>query len=122
MIRTYETVLVFDGVLSDDELGKQVDSFRELVSEGGEVVRVDTWGRRDLAFPLKNRRTGYYVLVVHKSGPGTPGRITQGLRLNEKVLRHLTVVADEKAAEPRPVEQAVVSEAVEEGEPAGSEE
>jgi small subunit ribosomal protein S6 len=101
--RVYETTVVFDGVLSEDALKKEVAGVKALLeSEKAVVHRVDEWGRRELAYRIRKRKSGYYVLFVHGGAGDIPQKVARVLRLNEKVLRFLTVAASPAAIAPKP--------------------
>jgi small subunit ribosomal protein S6 len=88
---------VFDGTLSENELRDEVEGVKKLIGESGELEKVDEWGRRQLGYPIKKRTSGYYVLFQYRAATSLPQRMTRTFKLNEKVLRHLTVVRDLRA-------------------------
>lgn len=100
--RVYETVVVYDGVLSEDVLKKEIGGVRALLdAEKAQVHRVDEWGRRELAYRIRKRKSGYYVLFVHGGVGDIPQKLARVLRLNEKVLRFLTVLSTPAAIAPK---------------------
>jgi small subunit ribosomal protein S6 len=63
-MNNYEVLYVIDGTLSDEAIKEQVAKFSELVTaNGGEVVQVDEWGKRRLAYQINYKSEGYYVLM-----------------------------------------------------------
>jgi len=98
----YETTVVFDGVLSEDVLKKEVAGVKALLEgEKAVVHRVDEWGRRELAYRIRKRKSGYYVLFVHGGAGDIPQKAGRVLRLNKKVLRFLTIAATSAAIAPK---------------------
>lgn len=88
----YETVLVVKPQLSDQEVGGIVDKTRQLISgEGGSILNEDRWGRRKLAYQIKHCREGFYVYLKFNAPPSLVGRLEQHFRLQEPVLRTITV-------------------------------
>ena len=71
---------------------------------GGDVIEVQRWGKRKLAYNIRKRRDGTYIHVKHKSPPELIADMDRRFRLNEGVLRHLTVIAVKES--PKPVEEA----------------
>jgi small subunit ribosomal protein S6 len=64
-------------------------------SRGGEIVDVNTWGRRRLAYPIKSHLEGTYVVTQVKLDPNQIVSLESNLRISEDVLRHLIVRRDE---------------------------
>jgi small subunit ribosomal protein S6 len=102
--RVYETVVVYDGVLSEDTLRKELEAIKTFVQGEDTLHRVDEWGRRELAYPIRKRKSGFYVLLVHGAKDETVRKLNRMLRLNENVLRFLVTVAEdaEAALNPKP--------------------
>ncbi len=101
-MREYETVLVLDPALEEDAMHAEVDKWKGLIeSHGGQVAKVDMWGRRKLAYEIKKQREGVYVLLEFRGPPGIAKELDHDLRVSEAVLRHLTVLRSEKMATAR---------------------
>ncbi|MBD3239357.1 MAG: 30S ribosomal protein S6 [Chitinivibrionales bacterium] len=98
MIRSYETMVVYDGALTEDDARKEADGFEALLKEKCDVKKVDTWGRRKLAYEIKGKTAGYYVLFFYDAESGMPAEIDRRFKLDEKVLRYLTVVGGPSSA------------------------
>jgi small subunit ribosomal protein S6 len=94
--RPYETVIVFDGTQSDDVLHKEQSQVEEFIKLNGTFEKTDVWGKRGLAYPIKKKRLGYYCLFLYEGEGGIINALERQLKLNELVLRHLTVVRDAK--------------------------
>jgi len=62
---------------------------------GGKVTNVDNWGRRRLAYPIKDFREGYYIFFQMDFPTQQVAELERGLRLYDQVLRHLVVRLDE---------------------------
>jgi small subunit ribosomal protein S6 len=96
-MREYELTVIYD--LSVAEAGGQqaaVDRLQNAVTaRGGEVVKVDHWGRRRLAYPIKAAIDGDYVVTRVMLDPAAVTALETALRIDERVYRHLVVRADE---------------------------
>jgi small subunit ribosomal protein S6 len=79
-----------------------------IAQAGGEVVEVQRWGKKKLAYNIKKRRDGTYVHVKHMSPATLIAEMDRRFRLNESVLRHLTVLAPKES--PRAAEEAAKAE------------
>jgi small subunit ribosomal protein S6 len=88
------TVILIDG-LEDSKAA--VDEIAEVVRGlGAEVDKIDLWGKRRLAYPIKKQQEGFYALIVFKAEPGAIKELDRVLGLKTSVLRHLVVTADEE--------------------------
>jgi small subunit ribosomal protein S6 len=89
-------VLVFKPDLGERDVPAAVERVSGMIStNGGEVSKVDVWGRRKLAYPIKRFTEGDYVLTQFALQPEKVRDLESGLKLNEDVIRHLVVRLDE---------------------------
>jgi small subunit ribosomal protein S6 len=82
-----------------DEAGVEATTERlttQITGRGGEVVDVQKWGRRRLAYPIAKHRDGFYAVAKLKLAPEATDPIERALTLNETVLRHLLVRLDDQ--------------------------
>ncbi len=94
--RCYESVVVFVPELTDQELEEQTNWVKELIAKnGGEVLKVDNWGKRKLAYEIERKKEGYYVLFLFWGGPNTVEGMERAYRLNHNIIRYLTVKRDD---------------------------
>lgn len=100
-MKVYETTVVFDPGLEEARINEEVDRLSQTIGQaGGEVLDVQRWGKRKLAYLIRKRRDGSYIHVKHKSPPALIAEMDRRFRLNESVLRHLTVLAEKEIAKP----------------------
>ena len=94
----YESVLIARQDLGASQVSSLVDSLKQVVADqGGEVVRVDNWGLKNLAYRIKKNRKGHYVLL-NISAPATAvAEYERVMRVNEDIIRYMTVKVDEFA-------------------------
>ncbi len=100
-MRSYEFMLVVDPRVPDEEVTTLVDEYQQmLVAGGGQVLKVDHWGRRRLAYPIRKLNEGKYVLVYFSlDGEHNPiPEVERRLNQNDKVLRYLAVRTDRPVA------------------------
>jgi small subunit ribosomal protein S6 len=91
--RIYEIVLIFDSGLEDEKLDQKLKRLEERVTEdGGTIEDVARWGKRKLAYPIKKKESGNYVVVTFKSGAEHLEELERGLKLDEQVLRYLIIL------------------------------
>jgi small subunit ribosomal protein S6 len=89
----YETTFILDPSLDENQANEEVKKVGQWIQDlGGEVLEVQRWGKRRLAYEINRRRDGIYTLVLYQ-GPGAIVKeLERRLRLNESVLRSLTVL------------------------------
>ncbi len=93
-MNNYEVLYILNSEQDDETLAAQAEKFSNLVaSNGGEVVNVDKWGRRRLAYPINFKNEGYYVLMNIKAAPELPAELERNFRISEEVIRYIVVRA-----------------------------
>ncbi|MDN3670147.1 30S ribosomal protein S6 [Echinicola jeungdonensis] len=96
--KNYETVFILTPVLSDVQMKDTVDKFISLLKEeGADVINVENWGLKKLAYPIDKKTTGFYILIEFKSEPTLIKKFEVELRRDEKVMRFLTTALDKHA-------------------------
>lgn len=95
MVRPYEVVYIFDAALEDEAIAQKLEQFHSLLAtEGAAAPSFNHWGRRTLAYPIRKRTTGYYVVANFDTDPKLLPEFERALRLDEVVLRFLVVLND----------------------------
>jgi small subunit ribosomal protein S6 len=98
-MNNYETVFILTPVLSDAQAKEAVDKFTDfLKAEGSEIVNVENWGLRKLAYPIQKKSTGIYALVEFKGEPATIAKLETQFRRDERIIRYLTFRQDKDFA------------------------
>ncbi|HUF67534.1 MAG TPA: 30S ribosomal protein S6 [Longimicrobiales bacterium] len=101
-MRAYEIVYIFDSQLTDEQIQEKLDRFHQHMTEtgGGELGPIDQWGRRQLAFPIRKRTNGFYI-VTQFSAPGEAlPEFERLLKLDEGLLRYLIVLHEGEPTAP----------------------
>ena len=96
-MRDYEIVYIFDSSLDSSVIDQKLERFNGLVAdkkEGGEIVAVEQWGKRHLAYPIRKQDNGYYVVVQFHTDPERLPEFERTIKLDEQVLRHLVVLSE----------------------------
>jgi small subunit ribosomal protein S6 len=120
-MRKYETIFILQPDLAEEDVKSVTDKAQEVVSSfQGELIRLDDWGTRKLAYPIRKSPRGRYYYLRFDGEAKMVAELERRLRLDEKVLRYLTVnitdqpekpVAERK---PAPAPEAAPVEAAEE--------
>ena len=88
----YEVMYVIDPALEDGARVELINRFSELVKKnGGEIDRVDEWGKRRLAYAINYKTEGYYVLMYIKAPADLPRELERNLKISDQVLRYLVI-------------------------------
>ena len=88
----YEVMYVIDPALEDGARVELINRFSELVKKnGGEIDRVDEWGKRRLAYAINYKTEGYYVLMYIKAPSSLPQELERNLQIADSVLRYLVI-------------------------------
>jgi small subunit ribosomal protein S6 len=95
--RKYECFFILEPELSEENMAGVGDKLKGVVeSNGGTVVSYVPWGKKKLAYPVKKRHYGHYVLMEFASDPALVMELERNMRLDERVLKFITVKVDEK--------------------------
>ena len=88
----YEVMYVIDAALEDSARIELIDRFSDLVKKnGGEIDRVDEWGKRRLAYAINYKTEGYYVLMYIKAPSELPKELERNFQISDKILRSLVI-------------------------------
>jgi len=91
----YENVFIARQDISGAQVDGLVDAFTRLVSDnGGEVKKREYWGLRNLVYRMRKNRKGHYVLLNIESPAAAIAELERTMRINEDVIRYLTVRVD----------------------------
>jgi len=102
MARRYETVYIFDSALDEPAINEKLERFHALLTKGGKgtLTNVAHWGKRTLAFPVKKKESGHYVVAQFEATGDLLPEYERVVRLDEGVLRYLVVVNEGEPVKP----------------------
>lgn len=94
-MRRYELMVILDADLEERTVGPSLDTFLNVVRQGGGTVdKVDVWGRRRLAYEINHKVEGIYAVVDMTAEPDVVKELDRQLNLNEAVIRTKLVRPD----------------------------
>lgn len=97
----YETVLIARQDLSDAQVKAITESCEKIIKDGkGKVIKTESWGLRTLAYKINKNKKGHYVLIESESPAPAVIEMERTLRLNEEVVRYMTIRLDEASKGP----------------------
>lgn len=89
-MRDYETLYIINPTLEEDKIKDVVEKFKTLIQKnGGEVTDINEWGKRRLAYTVKNMNEGYYVLMQFKAEPAVVQDLERVFKITDEVIRYL---------------------------------
>jgi small subunit ribosomal protein S6 len=92
-LNRYETVFVIDSLLKPDEIQNIISKYERFISaNGGHIETVDQWGKKRLAYEIKKRQYGFYVLIRFSGPPPMLKQLEREYRLNESILRYKILI------------------------------
>lgn len=92
----YESVLIARQDLGTSQVNNIVSELSDVIKkEGGEVVKVDNWGLKNLAYRIKKNRKGHYVLMNITAPANAIAEYERIMRFNEDIIRYMTVKVEE---------------------------
>ena len=100
----YENVFIARQDISGAQVDALADQFTQLITEqGGEVKKRESWGLRNLAYRMNKNRKGHYVLFNIDAPAAAVAELERTMRINEDVLRYLTLRVDKLEEGPSPI-------------------
>lgn len=93
----YEMTYILNPVLDDEKFSELVSHVNKLIEDnGGELLEVDEWGVKKLAYEIDKKSTGYYVNCYFKAPGEAIGVIERNMRIHDDIMRYLTLKYDSK--------------------------
>ena len=100
MTRDYELGFILTPEVNEEQTRALVERIEQIATNfGGQVVRVNQWGRRRLAYPIQHHRDGFYVFIDMILTPETVSELDRTLKVSEEVIRHLIKLRDPKTVQ-----------------------
>lgn len=94
--KEYETIYILRSEVDSETAERIQTRVNEAIErEHGRLVKVESWGRRKLAYPLGRIRRGVYVYVKYVGGGGLVAEVERNLKLQDMVIKHMTVLTNE---------------------------
>jgi len=96
VMNKYETTFVLDAGVDQAVIDNEIGNIERIITaEGGKVLDVEKWGFRRFAYVLKKRHHGNYIHIKFEGSGTVPDQLARQFRINENILRFLTVVSRE---------------------------
>jgi small subunit ribosomal protein S6 len=96
----YESAVIINAAIEDEQIEAIVNKLKDAITvNGGEITSVDVWGRKRLAYQIKKSKIGYYVIFQFEAPVTAIAQIERVYRLEESILRFLTIQLSKFALE-----------------------
>ena len=91
-MNTYETLFIVDPEIGDGEIDKTIEIVQDVItSGGGTILKIDKWGRRQLAYEIQKKRDGFYVLMYFQAPTEVLLELNRRYKLTDTILRNLVL-------------------------------
>ncbi|MCX7914512.1 MAG: 30S ribosomal protein S6 [Thermodesulfovibrionales bacterium] len=99
----YENIVIINPSLGEDDLRAIIDKISEQITKaGGEILKVDNWGKKKLAFELNKQKMGYYLIILFKSKPSFIKELEYFYKVYEPIVKFMVIKLTTKQIEALP--------------------
>jgi len=96
-MKRYETIYIVNPNLDAESIKEVISKFSDLIQKlKGHIVKFNEWGKRKLAYEVRGFDKGYYVVLDYCGLPGMAKELERNLKLDDRILKYLTVKTDEE--------------------------
>ena len=96
-MRKYETIFILDPDLEEEQAQSTVEKIKGIITQGnGEILKVEDWGKRKLAYEVKKKSRGHYVLIHFSGLSALLTELERNFRVMEAVIKFQSVRLDER--------------------------
>ena len=107
--QTYESAVLINAALDDEQIDQILSKIKDnITNNGGEVLEIDNWGRKRLAYTVKKNKIGYYAIYRFIAQPSIVAKLERLYTLDESILRFLTISLTKEALEQIEINKAKV--------------
>jgi small subunit ribosomal protein S6 len=91
-VHTYETLFIVNPDLDESDINKTVEAVQDVITAGGgKILKVDIWGRRQLAYMIQKKQDGFYVLIYFEAPATLIVEINRRFKLADAIMRYLVI-------------------------------
>lgn len=102
-MRHYEIVFIVHPDQSE-QVPAMIERYKSIIAaQGGQIHRLEDWGRRQLAYPIQKLHKAHYVLMNIECNGEVLAELEHGFKFNDAVLRHLTIKMKKAVTTPSPM-------------------
>lgn len=98
--KMYESAVLINAALEEDQIQSIISRIKELISSNdGEIMDIEDWGRKRLAYMIRKSKIGYYIIFQFNAYPQIISTLEKFYKLDENILRYLTIKLTKNALE-----------------------
>jgi small subunit ribosomal protein S6 len=99
-MNVYENIIILNASLSDEEIETAITKIKEFVTgQGGEIIKINIWGKRKLAYEINKHKRGLYVLLLYKIQPAIIKKFEEFYKLFDAVIKYSIIKLSAKQVE-----------------------
>lgn len=96
-MKRYETIFVSPADLSSDEMDSVIEKYKKIIDDlDGKIVKVENWGKRRLAYQIRKRREGVYILIDFGGEYTIVQELERNFKIDDRILRYQSVKLSDK--------------------------
>lgn len=97
-MKDYESIIILNPNMEEAEAEKIVQRMQDVITgNGGQVSKVERWGKKRLAYIVKKQKKGEYVLLNFKGQPGTVAELERNYKMTDAIIKYLTIRLEKEA-------------------------
>jgi small subunit ribosomal protein S6 len=98
-MRKYETIFILDPDLEEEQAQSTIEKVKGIITQtNGEILKVEDWGKRKLAYEVKKKPKGHYILIHFLGSPALLSELERNFRVMDSVIKFQSVRLDERQA------------------------
>ena len=98
-MRKYETIFILDPDLEEEQTQSTIEKVKGIITQtNGEILKVEDWGKRKLAYEVKKKPKGHYFLIHFSGTPTLLSELERNFRVMDAVIKFQSVRLDERKA------------------------
>ena len=95
-MRKYEIIFIAQPDLDEENLNAVIEKIKGWIADDkGEVVSIDNWGKKRMAYRIRKQRDGQYILITANMEPASVKNLSQNMRFVESIMRSMITVVEE---------------------------
>ncbi|MDT3699850.1 MAG: 30S ribosomal protein S6 [Thermincola sp.] len=95
-MRAYEVMYIIRPDLDEEQTNGVIEKFKSLIeNNGGEIAKLDKWGKRKLAYEINKNREGFYILMEYNGEAATTAELDRVFRITDEVVKYLIIREEE---------------------------
>ena len=90
-MRRYEGMIIIDPILDEETIKGKIEDVKKIIEKHGRIEKVDEWGNRRLAYPIKKREEGYYLVIEFEADSNAIHELRRYLDIGTDYLRYMFI-------------------------------